>query len=479
MATTKVMAVNDFARTINYVKRFYKTTYVGTVDQNNNGETYGVEYHHGSRLYEENAEQLLKENKEYKKFSLISGVNCNPDTAIEEFKIIKEMFKSPIYGNRVAYHGEQSFKGYEIDPITCHRLGVELAEKMWGDEYQVVVTTHMDTGNIHNHFAINPISIIDGKKYRNSKADIKRFRNLNDIICLENNLSVLDYDNTIKREESFNRLDWLNNTSKNVVKRTSQRTKIREDIDFAISQSFNFSEWQNLMLEMGYTFKFSGKYHSLKPSFSDNNFRFYKLGARYSEAEIIRRIEMNYLEYKEPRNTRLKSKPFKEFIYKKPKLSPLQKRYFRLMYKLGIINTQKRHRLSKADFIALKNLRDIQKENLYFIRNGIKTESEVLAHEKKLKGEIDTLSSERKALYNKKANILFKNLNEPKQLAMLDEKIADINIKLKSIRQRRNIITKRKNRLKTQESLELRQHQQQIVIKKLEKKSQTQSRQNY
>ena len=40
-----------------------------------------------------------------------------------------------------------------ITPEMAHEIGIKLAEKLWGERYQVVVATHLDKANhLHNHF---------------------------------------------------------------------------------------------------------------------------------------------------------------------------------------------------------------------------------------------------------------------------------------------------------------------------------------
>lgn len=51
----------------------------------------------------------------------------------------------------------------------AHEIGVKLAEEIWGDKFQVIVSTHLNTDNIHNHFVLNSVSFIDGKKFCNTK----------------------------------------------------------------------------------------------------------------------------------------------------------------------------------------------------------------------------------------------------------------------------------------------------------------------
>lgn len=54
----------------------------------------------------------------------------------------------------VCYHGYQSFKKGEVTPEQAHEVGVKLAERMWGDRFQVIVATHLNTDCLHNHFAL-------------------------------------------------------------------------------------------------------------------------------------------------------------------------------------------------------------------------------------------------------------------------------------------------------------------------------------
>ena len=67
------------------------------------------------------------------------------------------------------FYGEQSFKHGEVTPELAHEIGVKLANEMWGDRFQVVVTTHLNTNHIHNHFVLNSVSFKDGKKYYSNR----------------------------------------------------------------------------------------------------------------------------------------------------------------------------------------------------------------------------------------------------------------------------------------------------------------------
>ena len=76
-----------------------------------------------------------------------TGINCKVDNAVKEMQFIKKL-----YGKEkgiLAFHGYQSFKEGEVTPEMAHEIGVRLAEEMWGDRFQVVVSTHLNTDNIH------------------------------------------------------------------------------------------------------------------------------------------------------------------------------------------------------------------------------------------------------------------------------------------------------------------------------------------
>ena len=85
----------------------------------------------------------------------VTGVNCDPTTARDEMMISKAQWNDR--SEIVCYHGFQSFKSGEVTPEQAHEVGVRLAERMWGDRFQVIVATHLNTECLHNHFVGAPI----------------------------------------------------------------------------------------------------------------------------------------------------------------------------------------------------------------------------------------------------------------------------------------------------------------------------------
>lgn len=119
----------------------------------------------------------------------VSGINCSKHNSYNEMIAVKRRFGER--GKNIAYHGYQSFASGEVTPKEAHEIGIETARQMWGAKYQVVVTTHLNTDNIHNHFVINSVSFVDGKKFRNGIGDRLELRKISDAICAARNKSVI------------------------------------------------------------------------------------------------------------------------------------------------------------------------------------------------------------------------------------------------------------------------------------------------
>ena len=90
---------------------------------------------------------------------LVSSVNCSVETAYEEMALTKKFFHKE--DDVLGYHIIQSFKGNEVSPQQANQIGKELAEELWGDKYQVVICTHINKENVHNHIILNSVSFTD------------------------------------------------------------------------------------------------------------------------------------------------------------------------------------------------------------------------------------------------------------------------------------------------------------------------------
>ena len=83
------------------------------------------------------------------------------------------------------YHIIQSFNGNEVSAERANEIGRKLSDELWGDKYQVIICTHINKSNVHNHIIVNSVSFIDGKKYHNGKTEIALIRDTSDTLCEE------------------------------------------------------------------------------------------------------------------------------------------------------------------------------------------------------------------------------------------------------------------------------------------------------
>ena len=123
--------------------------------------------------------------------SFVTALNCLKQTALQQMILTKQQYGKE--DNYIAWHGYQSFKPGEVAPERCHEIGVKLAREMWGEQFQLIVTPHLDKGHLHNHFCFNSVSFQDGQKYNYSKAERQRLRDISDSLCREYGLSVIEH----------------------------------------------------------------------------------------------------------------------------------------------------------------------------------------------------------------------------------------------------------------------------------------------
>ena len=121
-----------------------------------------------------------------------TAINCGRDTAYQDMmQTVRRWGKQ----NRVrkGYHVIQSFRPGEVTPEQAHAIGVELAQRLLGGRYEVVVATHLDRAHLHNHVVFNAVSFVDGKMYRDTFRDYyEGIRGVSDALCCEHGLSIIE-----------------------------------------------------------------------------------------------------------------------------------------------------------------------------------------------------------------------------------------------------------------------------------------------
>lgn len=101
----------------------------------------------------------------------VTALNCNADYAREQMQMTKRRYDKT--DGILAWHGYQSFAEGEVDADTAHKIGVALAKELWPD-FEVIVATHLNTHCFHNHFVLNSVSFLHGRKFNACKESYKK-----------------------------------------------------------------------------------------------------------------------------------------------------------------------------------------------------------------------------------------------------------------------------------------------------------------
>lgn len=297
-------------------------------------------------------------------------------------------------GGIIAFHGYQSFAPGEVTPEQAHEIGVELARRLWGDRFQIVVATHLDREHIHNHFVLNSVSFVDGKKYNDCKATYALMRQTSDRLCREHGLSVIENP---EQGRTMSRDTW----EAEQKGKPTWYSQIRADVDSCITRSFLFEHFITNLKKQGYEVK-TGKYIALRPPGRERFVRLKTLGDNYTEQAIRRRIrdhERIPLYHRPP----AQPKRYYKTRGKPRKLTGFRALYYHYLYLLGKLQKPaappKKRRYNMAEVIKFD--RYVEQAKL-LMKYKVDTWEQFYTLTGAIQGEIDTLAEQRKELYRRK-----------------------------------------------------------------------------
>lgn len=415
MAVTKIWKIKDsLERPIEYIKNPDKT-------DNPNFATPQDQSLETVMSYAEN------EEKTEQKF-FVTGINCSASHARSEFITVKKQFAKE--GGTVAFHAYQSFMSGETTPDEAHAIGKELAARLWGDKYQVVVATHLNTSCLHNHFVLNSISFVDGKRFHDCNETYAYMRKVSDQICKEHGLSTIENPVKDKRSKYMHMMDEAG--------MPTRYSLVRMAIDDAIKMSHNMREFDINLKAMGYTTQFNSrrKYWTVIPKGWTKQIRLARLGEEYTNERIEARVLENA---DKPLIETFQRKTYMARQYKLPtrksrikKVGGLKGLYLRYCYELGYLpkykqNPKKVHYLLRNDLLKLDKL---TKEIRLLGDHEIGTTEELLIYKESAKKEITLLEDKRYVLRNE----VRRKLPE-ETIAGCKKEIEGITEKLKKLRE--------------------------------------------
>ena len=179
-----------------------------------------------------------------------TALNCDRETAYADMMDTKRRW-GKASRKRKGYHVIQSFAPGEVTPEQAHAIGVELAQRLLADKYEVVVSTHLNKAHLHSHIVFNSVSFVDGSMYRDRISDLLGgsgvgIRGTSDAICLEHGLSIIE-----PSEPSASRAEW----EAEKAGKPNFRGLARADIDTAIANAYTMRSFWVELVKMGYQVK--------------------------------------------------------------------------------------------------------------------------------------------------------------------------------------------------------------------------------
>lgn len=213
----------------------------------------------------------------------------------------------------LAWHYHQNFEGH-VDPAIANEIGVRLAKEIF-ENFPVVIGTHTNTENTHNHIIVCAWDL-DGKKWHQHNAAYRHIREVSDRLCEEYGLSVLRdtqkqklirwedengqvhyYEPTERKNELIRQRDSGELTTddvgsyrntiaydKTISKEETNREIVRQDIDRLLPVATSYEHLLEMLRQIGYTIKDKNKnggwlkHIVFQPPTADKGTRDYKIG---------------------------------------------------------------------------------------------------------------------------------------------------------------------------------------------------------
>lgn len=391
MATTKIWKVQKrLDHVIDYATNKEKTK--------NNYSEYGMDEFDSIRQVMTYATSPYKTEKQF----YTTGINCEVKDAVKQMQFVKT-----IYGKEngiLAFHAYQSFNEGEVTPEIAHEIGVKLANEMWGDRFQVVVSTHLNTQHLHNHFVINSVSFKDGKKYYSNLTNTALLRKTSDEICEEYGLNVLK-EKTCKSGINFEKF------YKKSMRDSDYYKFAKEDIDYAIKHSYTLKQFQQMLVSMGYNYYYKADKLSVRREPYKRNIRVERaFGEEYSLENIKRRIlENDYI--RQERIIPYKVMGYRLFITRdklrkkyKPKGIVALYYYYKYLLKLYTRNNIQ-YKLTPEMRVEVKKMDEYSERIRFLCKYKIETMSDVDNIKEQKNEELQKILNIRNRLYYKRQKL--------------------------------------------------------------------------
>ncbi len=349
----------------------------------------------------------------------VTGINCAdaPKEAARMFENTKNVYANT--GGLQCMHGYQSFKPGEVTPETAHKIGVELAKRLWGDNFEVLVSTHLNTGALHNHFVLNSVSFKDGSRYHCNQKSYWVMREESDRLCTEYGLSVID-EPIIKKANRYIAL-----LHKEQEGQYTLQSAIKHDIDIAIAaMPEDFADFTILMEKLGYMLQRRGKDLRVIPNVGKHKPRRLRtLGDGYSEDDIKYRIRAQLFDNN--------AKHYTVYVPRRRTPSSLHGLYVHYCFLLGIYPEQRPRSTVACDYLKEDKMRvqRISDEAAMMGKYGIQNIEQLREHYSTVTIQLEQRMKERRSMRNS-----IRRMQSGEETELLKSKVKELSTEIKKLR---------------------------------------------
>ncbi|MDR7319552.1 hypothetical protein J2X83_005883 [Brevibacillus nitrificans] len=290
----------------------------------------------------------------------------------------------------------------------------------------MIVSTHLDKQHLHNHFVLNSVSFLDGKRYYDNKASYALLRQTSDRLCREHALSVIEHPEPDKAKHYG---EWKADQDN----KPTWRGLIRSDVDQALAASMTWTQFISALQKQGYDVKPNVKHLAVRPPGKERFVRLRSLGDDYTEEALKQRILWNRLPHRpqpepKPRRRRV---VYNGTLQSTRRFSGLQALYIRYLYQMGLLPAR-RASPKRTLFLLREDMRHmatITAQTKLLCQRRISSKEQLLAFSSATEQEMNQLCGERKTLYNR-----IRRANDADQIEAYKAQISGLSRRIARLR---------------------------------------------
>ena len=334
-----------------------------------------------------NALEYVQNPDKTEKCHLVGSVNCLPDSAYEQMLDTKRVYGKS--GKRQGYHVIISFPPEErVTPEQARFVAEGFMEDVLKDEYEAVYGIHTDKEHTHIHIIWNSVNLVTGEKYNSPKGNWKKhLQPITNKYCEMLGLDIMPAEYA-KNPVNMSKEKW--------EYEQNFKDYILNDAKLCLSYAGSLEHFIFLMKRMGYEFK--GKdYLSVRIPGMKLYHRLDKLDDIFSREELPVILKYGYGRYYRKYQT-------KNILYvKRANLTPMQKKYYAKMYRLGLIE-KKCYQCHSAEMAKeIKRMQFLQEQYLFICKNNVSSITDLMRLKIGAKQTLEDIGNRQKEIYKERS----------------------------------------------------------------------------